>query len=328
CNHVLLFTPGQFDFAFSRAFLRSSRTSEMTADGHHALAQLENTTTLGYVSPKSGNISTIARGLATIQIGPANLLSPPGHRDAAVEEDHGPGDASNPRSLPSRFSSKFGFQKRLSRLFKGDPKVKEIVLASPASSAPITLVKTEGRIQSTSPDRNALPVLLKLHSPLLTEVQEIPKLEYDLHVLRMVRIAEYKQAVYIDPMAKLTLQDTDEDMFPLMDRVRDFLAGDTQVMLVLGDSGAGKSTFNRYLEHKLWQEYKPGGRIPLFVNLPSLERPEKDLVAEQLRTYDFTGDQIRGLKKHRQLILICDGYDESQLTSNLHTTNLFNRSGQ
>ncbi|KAG9065071.1 hypothetical protein KI688_002392 [Linnemannia hyalina] len=165
-------------------------------------------------------------------------------------------------------------------------------------------------------------------SPLLAKVQEIPKLEYDLHVLRSMRIANYKQAVYIDPMAKLSLQDTDDNLFPLMDKVRHFMAGDAQVMLILGDSEVGKSTFNRHLEHELWQEYKAGGRIPLFINLPSLKRPEEDLVAEQLRTHNLLEDQIRELKLDRQFMLICDGYDESQLTSNLHTTNLFNRSGQ
>ncbi|KAF9539608.1 hypothetical protein EC957_005194 [Mortierella hygrophila] len=165
-------------------------------------------------------------------------------------------------------------------------------------------------------------------SELLAQVHEIPKLEHDLHDLKSARIADYKQAVYIDPMAKLNLQDTDDNLFPLMDKVRDFIAGDTQVMLILGDSGSGKSTFNRHLEHKLWQEYKAGGRIPLFINLPSLERPERDLVGEQLRTYSFLDDQIRELKLHRQFALICDGYDESQLTSNLHTTNFFNQYGQ
>ncbi|KAF9102015.1 hypothetical protein BGX30_009387, partial [Mortierella sp. GBA39] len=55
-------------------------------------------------------------------------------------------------------------------------------------------------------------------SPLLAKVQEIPKLEYDLHVLKLMRIADYKQAVYIDPMAKLNLQDTDDNLFPLMDK--------------------------------------------------------------------------------------------------------------
>lgn len=129
-------------------------------------------------------------------------------------------------------------------------------------------------------------------------------------------------------MAKPTLQASDDSLFCLMDNVKDFLVGDTQDMLVLGDSGTGKSTFNRYLEHELWKEYKPGDRTLLFINLPGLERPGREQVVEQLRTYDFTDDQIRELKKHRQLILISDGYDESQLTSNLHTTTLLNRSGQ
>ncbi|KAF9081019.1 hypothetical protein BGX23_001392, partial [Mortierella sp. AD031] len=188
------------------------------------------------------------------------------------------------------------------------------------------------------PDSYPLSTRLPLPAtyPLLTRVQEIPKVEYTLHTLRMRRLDEYKQAVYILPMAKPNLQAKDDDdendggddLFPLMDKVRDFLAGDSQVMLILGDSGAGKSTFNRHLENKLWQGYKAGGRIPLFINLPALERPEKELVTEQLRTLDFSDALILELKQHRQFILICDGYDESQLTSNLHTTNLLNRSGQ
>ncbi|KAG9064388.1 hypothetical protein KI688_003576 [Linnemannia hyalina] len=163
--------------------------------------------------------------------------------------------------------------------------------------------------------------------PLLAQVQDIAKVEYELLDLRGKRIADYKQVVYIDPMAKLSLQDTDDNLFPLMDKVREFLANDTQVMLILGDSGAGKSTFNRHLEHELWQEYKAGGRIPLFINLPSLDRPEKDLVSEQLRIYNFLEEQIRELKLYRQFTLICDGYDECRLNANLHATNLLNQYG-
>ncbi|KAG0276430.1 hypothetical protein BGZ96_003281 [Linnemannia gamsii] len=165
-------------------------------------------------------------------------------------------------------------------------------------------------------------------SPLLVQVQEIPKIEYDLHHLRLRRIAKYKQAVYIAPMAKSSLQAPDDTLFPLMGKVRDFFASESQVMLILGDSGAGKSTFNRHLEYELWQDYKTGGRIPLFINLPALEKPERELIAKQLRTYRFTEAQIQELEQHRQFILICDGYDESQLTSNLHTTNLLHRSEQ
>ncbi|OAQ27426.1 WD40 repeat-like protein [Linnemannia elongata AG-77] len=160
------------------------------------------------------------------------------------------------------------------------------------------------------------------------QTQDNHSIESAVNALRVLRLREYKQPVFISPMAKANVQAPDNTLFPLTEKVKDFLSGNSQVMLILGDSGAGKSTFNQHLDNELWKEYKSGGRIPLFINLPALERPEKELVAEQLRTYDFTCEQIRELKKHRQFILICDGYDESQLTSNLHTTNLLNRSGQ
>ncbi|KAG9071590.1 WD repeats region domain-containing protein [Linnemannia hyalina] len=146
--------------------------------------------------------------------------------------------------------------------------------------------------------------------------------------LKTNRLLEYNQLVYIFPMAKPNLQAPDNSALPLMDKVREFLAGNGQVMLIMGDSGAGKSTFNRHLENKLWTHYEVGGPIPLFINLPALKQPDEDLVAKQLRTIDFSEEQIWDLKQHRQLLLICDGYDESQLISNLHTTNLFNRPGQ
>ncbi|KAG0250808.1 WD_REPEATS_REGION domain-containing protein, partial [Linnemannia exigua] len=164
--------------------------------------------------------------------------------------------------------------------------------------------------------------------PLLTRVQETPKVEYDLHKLKMQRIDRYKQGVYIAPWAKPSLQAPDDNLFLLMDKVEEFLVGDGQVMLILGDSGAGKSTFNRYLEYLLWQRYKPGGPIPLFINLPGLERPEKNLIAEQLMEYSFSESQIQELEQHRRFILICDGYDESQLLTNLHTTNALNQEGK
>src|SRR5690349_13267522 len=101
------------------------------------LSQLDNTTTLGRASLKSADVPTIAQGLAAIQLGPTSLLSPLGCRDAAADEDHGPGDASDAKSVSSGRSSKVGFRKRMSKLFKGDPKSKNAVPTSAASSAPI-----------------------------------------------------------------------------------------------------------------------------------------------------------------------------------------------
>ncbi|OAQ24220.1 hypothetical protein K457DRAFT_24272, partial [Linnemannia elongata AG-77] len=131
----------------------SRRHPEITADGQRVLSQLENTTTMECVSLK-GDTPTIVQGLANIELGPANLLSPLSHRttrDVAVDVDHGPGVTSGPKSASSGRSSKIGYRKRFSRHFK----VKEPVLASAASSAPITLVETGEPVQSAAPDRKA-----------------------------------------------------------------------------------------------------------------------------------------------------------------------------
>ncbi|KAF9548752.1 hypothetical protein EC957_005686 [Mortierella hygrophila] len=161
-----------------------------------------------------------------------------------------------------------------------------------------------------------------------SSVRELPSLEATLNALRSERLHTYEQPLYIPLMAKPTLQSNDDITFPLAAKALEFLSSEQQVMLIIGDSGAGKSTFSRYLEHELWTSYAAGGPIPLFINLPALERPEKDLVPEQLGVLNFSDEEIQELKLHRQFVLICDGYDENGLVVNLHTTNSLNQPGQ
>ncbi|KAF9333744.1 hypothetical protein BGZ91_011127 [Linnemannia elongata] len=115
--------------------------------------------------------------------------------------------------------------------------------------------------------------------------------ESAVNALRELRLREYEQPVFITPMAKPSLQAPDDTLFPLMDKVKDFLSGGSQVMLILGDSGAK-------VDNELWKEYECGGRIPLFINLPALECPEKDLISEQLRTYRFP-------ERNTKLLITC-----------------------
>ncbi|OAQ28202.1 WD40 repeat-like protein [Linnemannia elongata AG-77] len=195
----------------------------------------------------------------------------------------------------------------------------------------ITLLKVVHQDQGTTtrlpyPLRNRLP--LPTSSPILARVQDITPLEHDLYQYQVQRLQQHHQTVYIPPLAKPSLKAKDEDAFPLLEKVLEFLASERQVMLVLGDSGSGKSIFNRHLEHRLWTDYKQGGSIPLFINLPAIDRPDQDMIAKHLRANNFGDDQIQEMKQHRRFIIICDGYDESQQQDNLHRSNALNQPGQ
>jgi hypothetical protein len=90
--------------------------------------------------------------------------------------------------------------------------------------------------------------LPSLASPsLLDRVQYKPDVEGTLRQLRKQRLKERGNAVYIQPQAKAGLQASDDQRFPLIEKVGEFLNSNQKVFLLLGDSGAGKSTFNLQL---------------------------------------------------------------------------------
>ncbi|KAG0277213.1 hypothetical protein BGZ96_002953, partial [Linnemannia gamsii] len=107
-----------------------------------------------------------------------------------------------------------------------------------------------------------------------------------------------------------------------MAAVLDFLNSKRRVFLLLGDTGSGKSTFCKQFLLNLWRDYKQGGRIPIFVDLRDIERPQDDLIVTRLQEYGFSDANCRELLQQRQVVLICDGYDESRLTTSLYTKKL------
>ncbi|KAF9104453.1 hypothetical protein BGX27_010078, partial [Mortierella sp. AM989] len=166
-----------------------------------------------------------------------------------------------------------------------------------------------------------------LHSSLLERVQDKPDVEVDLRRLGRERLKARRNAVYIKPQAKANLQAPDAKTFPLMENVQEFLRSPKAVFLLLGDSGAGKTAFSLALESDLWLSRKEHNHIPLHINLPAIDKPETDLIPKQLRKLHFSEPQIKELKE-RQFILICDGYDESQLVHNLYVSNRFYQDGE
>ncbi|KAF9277098.1 hypothetical protein BGZ68_009527, partial [Mortierella alpina] len=176
------------------------------------------------------------------------------------------------------------------------------------------------------------PLITRLPTPesslLLAEVLKIPSLEYDLHRIMAQRVEAHQQPVYIPPHAKTSLKASDDEYFPLMDKVMEFLASDRQVFLILGNSGSGKSTFSRHLHYVLSKDYNHDRPIPIFIHLPTVRNPGTGLISEHLKTLNFMDDDIQELKRDRQFIIICDSYDEIRLSINLHTSNMLNRPGQ
>ncbi|KAG0284817.1 hypothetical protein BGZ96_010837 [Linnemannia gamsii] len=167
------------------------------------------------------------------------------------------------------------------------------------------------------------------NNPAPKRLNMIADIEQEFLRIRGDRMASYRQLVFIPPYAKPDARAQDKDVFPLTDKVKEFLASEREVMLILGDSGAGKSTFLCHLEYDLWEHFETGGSIPLFVSLPAIQEPDKDLILKQLENLDVSMQHIQALKRdRRQFVVICDGYDESQLVKNLHTANKFNRPGQ
>jgi len=169
-----------------------------------------------------------------------------------------------------------------------------------------------------------------LTSPsLLDRVQSVPGIEASLHQLRRRRLKEYGNVTCAQLNAKANLQAPDDSQFPLMEKMKEFLESDQTVFLLIGHPRVGTTKFEQVLECDIWRVYdKRDGIIPLYINLPSIEQPEHDLISKQLKILGFRDSQIKELKSQRKFILICDGYDERRQTHNLYMSNRLNQTGE
>jgi ankyrin repeat protein/WD40 repeat protein len=103
--------------------------------------------------------------------------------------------------------------------------------------------------------------------------------------------------------------------------IESFLLSDKKVMLLLGDSGSGKSLYTQGLVAKKWQSYSPKKIIPLWISLPCLKNPIKRAIEETLQKAGCNDSEIETLRQENEFLFIFDGYDEIRQIKNLYVTN-------
>lgn len=116
-----------------------------------------------------------------------------------------------------------------------------------------------------------------------------------------------------------------QSSFDLEAEVNKFLAEDKnkKVMLMLGNSGTGKSLFSQYMANRLIETAGSETPLVLYIVLPSFDDPTQNLIEKQLKRYGLNDEQIKHLKAHQKFIFILDGYDEIKtgLYQNLYISN-------
>ncbi len=121
---------------------------------------------------------------------------------------------------------------------------------------------------------------------------------------------------YIPSMFGSTEHVVPKERLSSIDMIRGFLEGQARLMLLLGDSGSGKTMFGQWFVNDMWEKNAPW--VPLFIHLPRLKIKNKinrdgahkyPFLEKYLEKY-LQPNEVAILKKHAQLFLILDSYDE------------------
>ena len=112
----------------------------------------------------------------------------------------------------------------------------------------------------------------------------------------------------------------------LTGEVNKFLTNDKKnVLLLLGNSGSGKTMFCQFLSGLLFQQQDKV--IVLYMTLGSFDDPSHNLIEQYLQQAGLKEKEIKYLREHHKFVFILDGYDEISrgegLHQNLYATNHF-----
>jgi WD40 repeat protein/GTPase SAR1 family protein len=118
--------------------------------------------------------------------------------------------------------------------------------------------------------------------------------------------------------------------FDVFQEVMSFLSDDKErCLLLMGDAGAGKTTFTYSLSQSLWKEHEKAivkdKPIPVLIPMITIGDVKKKLLDEHFEKRGLSSKGICLLKKHVRFVFILEGYDEQEVFNNLYRTNRLDR---
>ena len=136
----------------------------------------------------------------------------------------------------------------------------------------------------------------------------------------------YSHSLYMPCVGKARNDSVPKDLY---DSVHSFFTHtDARLMLILGDSGAGKTMFCHDFVYRHIHEIKqlPSAEstmLPIYVSLSTLKDPKSCLLEEVLDQYGFSeAKAIDDLLSNYSCLFLLDGYDEMTIPiSNLYVSN-------
>ena len=141
--------------------------------------------------------------------------------------------------------------------------------------------------------------------------------------------------IYLEPFGKNNVYDEKEKPFSVMQCLKEFIEHPAKKsLLVLGDSGMGKTLLSLYVAKQVWEEKLSLQQdiLPLYIYLPAMVNKNGELSEKLLETHLKENCSLRNeeyidyLRDHKvPLLLILDGFDEIKWPGNLYTQNGWNK---
>ena len=152
--------------------------------------------------------------------------------------------------------------------------------------------------------------------------------------------------IYVAPYGGLRSGVGEEERFFLLSRAVEVLTqSDTRSLLILGDSGTGKTSLCLHLCKRLWEVYRedrgaalwPASSsdasslprpLPIYIHLAQYKNQLREGLLEQvLKDTGLISKEIRNLKITQPLLLLLDGFDEVNIEENLYQTQRWGQPG-